>query len=50
MTTVEMAEKYYPALWDEKRLAMLVNAGRLTQEDAERILGKVSKVGTQGRG
>lgn len=50
MTTVEMAEKYYPALWDEKRLAMLVTAGRLTQDQADRIMGAVFKVDTQGRG
>lgn len=38
MTIVEMAEKYYPRLWDKDRLEALVAAGRLSREDADRIM------------
>lgn len=38
MTIVEMAEKYYPRLWDKSRLEALVSAGRLSREDADRII------------
>ena len=33
-----MAEKYYPRLWDKDRLEALVAAGRLSREDADRIM------------
>lgn len=39
MTIYEMAKKYYPLLWDENRLQMLVDAGRLTQEQYNEIIG-----------
>lgn len=39
MTAYEMAKKYYPLLWDKKRLQMLVNAGRLTQAQYNEIVG-----------
>ena len=38
MSVVEMAEKYYPRLWDKDRLEALVAAGRLSREDADRIM------------
>ena len=38
MTVTEMAEKYYPRLWDKDRLEALVAAGRLSREDADRIM------------
>lgn len=37
MTVYEMAKQYYPRLWDDARLEQLVQAGRLTQEEAEGI-------------
>lgn len=37
MTIYEMAQKYYPRLWDDSRLNQLVQAGRLTAEEAEEI-------------
>lgn len=43
MTVVEMAEKYYPRLWDKSRLEALVAAGRLSREDADRIVEKEEK-------
>lgn len=38
MNVVELAEKYYPRLWDKSRLEALVAAGRLSREDADRIM------------
>lgn len=37
MTVFEMAQKYYPRLWDDNRINALVEAGRLTDEDRERL-------------
>lgn len=34
----EMAAGYYPRLWDEHRLALLVQVGRLTQAEADQIM------------
>ena len=39
MTVFEMAQKYYPDLWDKQRIDALVAAGRLTEEQAEKIRG-----------
>lgn len=41
MTVYEMAQKYYPRLWDEDRIEALVYAGRLSREDADKILQDV---------
>ena len=38
MTAYEMAEKYYPRLWDDARLDALVEAGKLTAEEAMNAL------------
>ena len=35
MTVYEMALNYYPRLWDEDRIDQLVQAGRLTEQEAE---------------
>ncbi len=35
----ELAKKYYPKLWNEDRLRALVNAGKLTPEQFEEIVG-----------
>lgn len=37
MSVFEMAQKYYPRLWDASRLEALVAAGKLTQDEADRI-------------
>ena len=42
MTVFEMAKKYYPRLWDENRLRQLVDAGRLTEEEYQAIVGGVA--------
>ena len=39
MSVLEMARKYYPRLWDESRIRALVEAGRLTAEEAWEIMG-----------
>lgn len=41
MSVYEMAQKYYPRLWDKQRIDALVEAGRLTKEEAEEITGEV---------
>lgn len=37
MTVYEMAEKYYPRLWDDARLHALTEAGKLTEAEAEEV-------------
>lgn len=37
MSVYDMAMKYYPHLWSESRIDTLVEAGRLTQEEANEI-------------
>ena len=39
-TTYELAQKYYPRLWSKSRLEALVEAGRLTAEEAEEIISQ----------
>ena len=41
MSVYEMAQKYYPRLWDKQRIDALVEAGRLTKEEAEEITKEV---------
>lgn len=38
MTVYELAKKYYPRLWNERRIRALVEAGRLTRTQGEQIL------------
>lgn len=38
MSIYKLALKYYPRLWDKTRLEALVSAGRLTQEQMNRII------------
>lgn len=38
MTAYEMALNYYPRLWDKSRLEQLVAAGKLTQDEMDRIV------------
>lgn len=40
MTVFEMAVQYYPRLWDKSRINALVEAGRLTEEEAEQIFSR----------
>lgn len=38
MTVYEMAQKYYPRLWDRERLDALLAAGKLTQEEFDSLV------------
>lgn len=40
MSAYEMALKYYPVLWDEKRIKALYEAGKLTAEEYQSIISK----------
>ena len=40
MSVYEMAKKYYPRLWDRERIEKLVEAGKLTEEEAKKITGE----------
>lgn len=40
MTVKEMAEKYYPTLWNIDRLKALVAAGKLAEDDYKKITGE----------
>lgn len=40
MSVYEMAKKYYPRLWDKDRLDALVEAGRLTRAEVDKIVGE----------
>lgn len=45
MTVFEMAQKYYPRLWDDNRLRQLVDVGRLTEEEYQTIVGGATDAG-----
>lgn len=38
MNVLELARKYYPQLWSAERIEALVEAGRLTRQEAEEIM------------
>lgn len=38
MTVYEMAQKYYPRLWDKSRLDALLEAGKLTPEEYDSLV------------
>lgn len=52
MSVYDLAQKYYPRLWDKSRLEALVQAGRLTEREYLEITGEdpitetVSELGT----
>lgn len=39
MSVYLLAQKYYPRLWDRERLEALVAAGRLSQEEYDKLVG-----------
>lgn len=43
MTVYEMAKKYYPKYWDNNRLRMLVNAGRLLESEYQTIISEAKE-------
>lgn len=40
MSVYELAQKYYPRLWDRERLEALLAAGRLSQEEFDQLVGR----------
>lgn len=42
MSVYELCVRYYPRLWDDSRLNQLVQAGRLTEQEAEEIKANAS--------
>lgn len=38
MSVYELAQKYYPRLWDKSRLEALLAAGKLTQEEYDSLV------------
>ena len=38
-TVYEMAKDYYPRLWDKKRIDALYKAGKLSEEEYNKIIG-----------
>lgn len=49
MSVFDLAKKYYPRLWGLERIDALVEAGRLTQDQADAITGMVFKLDTAER-
>lgn len=41
MTAFEMAQKYYPVLWNKERLRALVAADKLTPDEYREITGEI---------
>lgn len=39
MTVFELAKKYYPRLWDKKRIDTLYQAGKLTDKEYHAVMG-----------
>lgn len=39
MSVYELAQKYYPRLWDRERMEALLAAGRLTQAEFDQLVG-----------
>lgn len=47
MTVFEMAQKYYPRLWDEKRIKALYDSGKLTKDEYITLVGDKAEVGDE---
>ena len=48
MTILDLAKRYYPRLWDDRRLDMLVGAGQLTQQEVEEVKEGVNETASDG--
>lgn len=42
MTVKEMAQKYYPTLWNKERIEAIVTAGKLSRSSADEIMRSAS--------
>lgn len=40
MSVYELAQRYYPRLWGKPRIEALVEVGRLTEEEAKKIINQ----------
>lgn len=40
MTPYEMAQKYYPRLWDIDRINALFEVGKITEEEYKKIINR----------
>ena len=40
LTVYEMAQHYYPHLWNEERIKALYKAGKLTEEEYKSLIKK----------
>lgn len=40
LSVKELAKKYYPRLWDDERLKLLVERGQMTEEEYAEVTGK----------
>lgn len=49
MTILEMAQRYYPALWDESRINQLLTAGKITVEEYTQITGQAESAGKEAK-
>ena len=47
MTVLELAQKYYPVLWDIARIKTLTAAGKLSAEEYKSITGKAYNAGKE---
>ena len=48
MTILDLAKRYYPRLWDDRRLDMLVAPGQLTQQEVEEVKEGVNETAGDG--
>lgn len=48
MTILDLAKRYYPRLWDDRRLDMLVAAGQLTQQEVEKVKEEANETASDG--
>ena len=48
MTIFELAQKYYPRLWNGDRIRALQDAGRLTRAETEQLLGDNTSIAKDG--
>ena len=44
MTPFELAQRYYPRLWSRERIETLIEAGRLTRAQADKVMGEASNL------
>lgn len=48
MTILDLARRYYPRLWDDRRLEMLVEVGQLTWQEVEKVKEEANETAGNG--